>query len=295
MQQNINPRLVQVCTKDGLYLHGYISPNNNHKTVILHIHGFEGNFYENNFVHVLINETDIEKIAFLTVNTRGNGKETEFNTTGGDTKRIGARYELLEESHLDISAWIKFLIDQGYTEIILQGHSLGTLKVVRYMIEGEYKDKIIKLILLAPFDKKGLIVASNRQPLDELLEKATQIIKSGKGEDIVTKEFGDIELSYNTYVSWYKQDDLGRIFEFCSPNYKSSILEKITIPVLTLVGSKDDFFYATDPNQKEVAMEWLLNQLGKGEGKIIQDAAHSFSPNESLMAKEVTSFIKKEK
>lgn len=293
MQQNINARLVQVCTKDGLYLHGYFSPNNNQKTALLHIHGFEGNFYENNFVHVLLKETDVEKIAFLTVNTRGNGKETEFNTSDGNTKKIGARYELIEEAHLDISAWIKFLIDQGYTEIILQGHSLGTLKIIRYMVEGEYKDKVSKLILLAPFDKKGLIVASNRQPLDELLEKATQVIKSGKGEDLVAKEFDDIELSYNTYVSWYKQDELGRVFEFCTPNYKSTVLEKITIPVLTLVGSNDEFFYATNPKQKDEAMTWLLNQLVKGEGKIIQDAVHSFSPNESLMAKEVTSFIKK--
>ena len=64
--------------------------------------------------------------------------------------------ELLEEAHLDISAWIKFLLDEGYQEIILQGHSLGTIKVIRYLFEGEYKNKISKLILLAPFEKHAL-------------------------------------------------------------------------------------------------------------------------------------------
>ena len=47
------PRLLQATTSDGLYLHGYYVPSKNKKTAILHIHGFEGNFYENNFVHVL--------------------------------------------------------------------------------------------------------------------------------------------------------------------------------------------------------------------------------------------------
>jgi predicted alpha/beta hydrolase family esterase len=36
----------------------------------------------------------------------------------------------------------------------LQGHSLGTFKIVRYLFEGKYADKINKLILLAPFDIK---------------------------------------------------------------------------------------------------------------------------------------------
>lgn len=76
-----NNKLVQVNTLDGLYLHGYYAPTQDKKTVLLHIHGFEGNFYENNFIYVLADELEKNNIAFLTVNTRGNGSKTDFNTT----------------------------------------------------------------------------------------------------------------------------------------------------------------------------------------------------------------------
>ena len=46
---------------------------------------------------------------------------------------------------------------QGYSEFILAGHSLGTIKSVRYLFEGEYADTIRSLILLAPFDKMDIL------------------------------------------------------------------------------------------------------------------------------------------
>jgi predicted alpha/beta-fold hydrolase len=97
-------RLVQVNTSDGLYLHGYYVPTQDKKTALLHIHGFEGNFYENNFIYVLADELEKNNIAFLTVNTRGNGSKTDFNTVSGELRYIGGFKELLEEAHLDISA-----------------------------------------------------------------------------------------------------------------------------------------------------------------------------------------------
>lgn len=162
-------QLLQAATSDGLYLHGYYVPSDNKKIAVLHIHGFEGNFYENKFVHALINELEEKGIGFLTVNTRGNGRNTDFNTVDGKIVRVGAQYELLEEANLDITAWLKYLLNEGYEEIVLMGHSLGTIKVVRYLYEGELKDKVNKLILLAPFDRKGFFVSQNKD-LDEMLK-----------------------------------------------------------------------------------------------------------------------------
>ena len=107
-------KLVQISASDGIYLHGYFVPSDGKKVGVLHIHGFEGNFYENNFVHVLANEMEEKGVGFLAVNTRGNGKDTDFNTVDGKYKRIGARYELLEEAHLNITVWLKYLLEEGY-------------------------------------------------------------------------------------------------------------------------------------------------------------------------------------
>lgn len=290
-------KLLQITTSDGLYLHGYYVPSEDKKVGILHIHGFEGNFYENNFVHVLANEMEAKGIGFLTVNTRGNGRDTSFNTVDGKGKKIGARYELLEEAHLDITAWLKYLIDEGYKEIVLQGHSLGTMKAVRYLFEGEYKDKISKLILLCPFDKKGFMVINGKGNLEDLVNKAQKMVDEGKGDELISPEFddGDGATSYKTFVSWYKQDDLGRMFEFCSPKYDFPILKQIKVPTKIVVGSNDEYFYPTNPKHPEEAMELLLKNIPNSKGKIIDDAVHSFKSHEDIMAKEVSSFANNEK
>jgi len=252
-----NNQLVQVSTSDGLYLHGYYSPSCDKKTALLHIHGSEGNFYENNFIYVLEKHLNENNIAFLTVNTRGNGLTTDFNTVNGKIKTIGTQKELLEEAHLDISAWIKFLIEEGYQEIILQGHSLGTMKVIRYLFEGEHKDKVKKLILLAPFEKVRLP-----------------------------------ELSPETQESWAGSSDFARVFDFTSEDYDFPILKQIKIPTKIIVGEKDEYFYPTNPNDFQKIMDLLLNHIPNSQGVFIPDAVHSFKPNEELMAKEVINFIK---
>jgi pimeloyl-ACP methyl ester carboxylesterase len=283
-------KLLQITTSDGLYLHGYYVSSESKKVGILQIHGFEGNFYENNFVHVLANEMEEKGVGFLTVNTRGNGRDTDFNTTDGKTRRIGARYELLEEAHLDITAWLKYLINEGYKEIVLQGHSLGTMKAVRYLFEGEYKDKINKLILLSPFDKKGFMVVQKKD-IDSLLIKAQKMVDNGKGDELITPEFGGGTTSYKTFISWYKQDDLGRMFEFCTQDYDFPILKQIKIPTKIVVGSKDEYFYPTNPEYPEEAMELLLKNISNSKGKLIEGSVHSFKPYEAKMAKEVSSFV----
>lgn len=283
-------KLLEVSTSDGLYLHGYYVPSDHKRIGVLHLHGFEGNFYENKFVHVLANKMEQSGIGFLTVNTRGNGRDTDFNTVDGKYKKIGARYELLEEAHLDITAWLKSLIDEGYQEIVLMGHSLGTMKAVRYLFEGELIEKINKLILLAPFDKKGYMIVQ-KLDTEDLLIKAKKMVDEGNGDELITPEYGDGIASYKTFISWYKQDDLGRMFEFCSPNYNFPILKQIKIATKIVVGSKDEFFYPTNPTHPEEAMDILLKRIPNSEGEIIEGAVHSFAPHEDIMADEVINFI----
>lgn len=251
-------QLLQISTSDGLYLHGFYSPTSDKKVVVLHIHGYEGNFYENNFIYSLIKNLSQNNIAFLTVNTRGNNKNSDFNTVSGKYKTIGSWNELLEEAHLDISAWIKFLIDEGYQEIILQGHSLGTIKVIRYLFEGEYKNKITKLILLAPFEKKST----------------------------------PSSLSPKTKKSWDNETDFARVFDFSDINYGFPILKKINIPTKIIVGEKDPCFFPSDKNNYQKAMDILLTHIPNSQGVFIPKAIHSYKPNEDLMSQEVINFIK---
>jgi len=237
--------------------------------------------------------TNEQNVTFLVVNTRGCEKIKDFNTVSGENKTIGARHELLEESPIDIDAWIEFLIGQGYEEIILMGHSLGTMKVVRYLHEGKYKNKIKKLILLSPFDKKGLLQTYTETQIEELLIKAQEIVDQNRADEMISPEFDAIVVSYKTYISWYKQDDLGRMFEFVTKDYKFPALAKINVPTKIIVGSIDEFFHQSNPGHPEEAMEMMLKYIPQSEGKIIDGAVHSFAPHEEILSTEVIEFIKK--
>ena len=284
-------KLLRVSTADGLYLHGYYVPAEDKKAAVLNIHGMNGNFYEVNYVYILADELEKNGIGFLTVNTRGNGKDTDFDTVDEKIVRIGSRYELLEDAHLDITSWLKFLINEGYKEIILTGHSAGTIKVVRYLFEGELKDKVNKLILLAPIDALGARIAKRRNNIFDFLKKAKEKVGEGKGDSLVTSEFDHDVLSYKTFISWYRQEDLGRMFEFCSKNYNFPVLRKIKIPTKVIVGSKDEYFHPRNPKYLEEAMEILLKNIPNSTGKIIDKAGHCFVSHEAEMAREICQFI----
>ena len=284
-------KLLQITTSDGLFLHGYYMPSESKKVALLHIHGMEGNFYQDNFVHTLTKELEENEIGFLTVNTRGDGKDTDFNTVSGEIVRVGSRYELLEEAHLDITAWIKFLVDEGYKELILQGHSAGTVKVVRYLFEGELKDKVNKLILLSPIDPLGFRIANGRNNIEDFLRKAQNKVDDGNGDELITSEFDHDVLSYRTFVSWYRRDDLGKMFEFCDTHYDFPVLKQINIPTKIITGSKDEYLHPSNPEHPEEAMNILLNNIPNSKGKIIEGSVHSFKPHEDVMVDEVITFI----
>ncbi len=288
------PQIVRVTTADGIILNGFLQPGAKEKIALLHIHGFEGNFYENYFLEVIAKELHKQDIAWLPVNTRGNGKDTDLLTTDHKYRRIGAHFELLEEAYLDIDAWVEFLQQLGYEKIVLMGHSLGTMKAVRYFSEGKHAKSIQKLILLAPFDKKGLLVSEKRPSLENLLTRAQTIVDVGRGDELITEEFDSITLSYKTYVSWYKQDELGRCFEFCTKDYDLPALKKIAIPTKILVGSKDEFFHPTNADNPQEAMDKMLAAFPHAIGTIIAGSVHSFYPNEHILAQEILSFIGEE-
>lgn len=286
-----NNILVRISTQDGIYLHGYYVPSEEKKVAVLNIHGMYGNFYEVNYVSVLADELEKNRVVFLTVNTRGNGKDTDFDTVDGKIKRIGSRYELLEEAHIDITGWINFLINEGYSKIVLIGHSAGTLKIVRYLFEGELKDKVSKLILLAPIDALGARIANGRSDIAEFLKKAQEKVNKGRGEELITPEFDHDVLSYQTFISWYKQDNLSRMFEFFNKDYDFPLLKKIKIPTKIIVGSKDKFFHPSNPEHLKEAMEILLKNIPNVTGMIIENTDHCFVSHENDLVNEIKGFI----
>jgi pimeloyl-ACP methyl ester carboxylesterase len=286
--------LPRVETRDKLLLRGLYVKGDKNKPAIIHVHGFQGDFFTNEFLKKIAEKLHEKNFGFVAIQNRGTGIESEIyakNKKG--LVYAGANFELLEEAYIDIDAWVKFLLDEGYKEIILEGHSLGTMKVVRYLSEGKYVGKIKKLILLAPFDIMQLLEDATKGKWPEYLKKAEQKVKEGKGRELIPEEYLDVKISYQTYVSHHKQDDFEKMFAVHDKNYKFPLLNKIQIPVKIIVGTEDPYFNPANPKDPQEALETLLKNIKNSEGQLIMGSGHGYEEYEDLVADGVLHFISK--
>ncbi len=268
---------ISITTSDNKKFNGICLEGSKDKPAVIYIHGMFGDYKTPNFVNNLKEGLIKNNFAYLATNNRGKGENS--------------RYELLEEAHLDITAGIKFLIDKGYNKIILIGHSAGTLKVVRYLSEGNYKDSVIKLILVAPIDPLGGRIAHGRNNIEEFLKRAQEKVDEGKGNEMITSEFDHDDVSYQTFISWYKRDNLGRMFEFCNKEYDFPVLKQIKIPVKAIAGTKDEYLHPSSPEHPEEAMNILSKHIKNFDYKIVEGSGHNFNGFEKELVDEIMNFI----
>lgn len=279
-------QLVKVTTADNLQLSGLYQDGSVEKTAYILIHGFTADFYSHPFYHTIAAKLKIAHSALILAQNRGTGLHTEFIMPNGEGKYLGSFYEKIEEAHLDISAFIKLLLEEGYTKIGLIGHSLGTIKVVRYLFEGEYKNNISELILLAPFDKNAFMERKAPGQRNKFLSSAKDMIDSGHGRDIVpVPEYEDYPMTYENYVSWYEDNDLSNMWDFYRKGYGFPILQKIDIPVKVIIGENDEF--TTYPEFDETPakiLEIMKKHLNKCQTFLVEDSNHTYFGHEDEVA-----------
>jgi len=286
-------QLVQTTTSDDLILSGLYNEGSKDKEAIVYIHGFEGDFYSNSFLHSLADSLSEAKYGFVLCQTRGTGKRIELmngeRTKGYD---FGGHYEKLSEAHLDISAWINFLKQQGYSKVILVGHSLGTIKVTRYLFEGEHKDLVTKLVLFAPFDKNGYIENKTQGEWHEHVKIAEQKINEGNALEMIPSTFDDYPMTYQTYYSWYEESEINLIWDFYRPQYKSPFLESINIPVIVIIGENDEFFFTKEVGGSfKQSQEYLQNNIKNLLFYKAEGSGHTYVGHEDEVAKVAIDFI----
>ncbi len=285
--------LVQTLTRDDLRLSGLYVSGETSKTAVILIHGFLSDFYSHKFFHNIQENLNSQGIASVAVQTRGTGITTEIiKKDRNKSVWIGSLYEKLEDAHLDISAWIEFLRAKGYNKITLLGHSLGTIKSVRYLFEGEYKDIIEKIILLAPFDKNGYIERFSKGKWKEHFDAAVAKTKSGQGEEVIPDYYDDYTMSYNTYASWYSQTDLSCMWDFYrSGSYEFPTLKSIKIPTKIIVGDNDEFFYIPEFSTLESTKDTLKKNIENLDLNVIKGSGHTFVGFEDEVVNSVVDFL----
>ena len=280
----------RIIAKDGLELHSLLfEPERKTTNALIHIHGWVGNFYENQFIDHIAKKAVSEGFAFLTFNNRGAGIINDFIKRKGrkiSYIRIGGSLEEFKDCVVDIKAVIDFLSKRGYKRIILQGHSLGCQKITFYQYKT--KDKRVKsLVLLAPVDDTGFVKRDLGKKYKKALDITKDMVKKGKGNDPVPGWMAFYPLlnaSMFLNVADTKSAS-GRLFDY-SGNLKE--IKSINCPKLVVFGSKDE--YQDDPSEK---LKILKREVKNCDTKLIKNSGHGFVGFEERLSKIISSWLKK--
>lgn len=268
--------LVRINSLDGIEQPGILYfPNEKTERIVIHVHGLYGNFYENRFLDVLAKTYTDQGYAFLTFNNRGVGAISELSK-GDDFTIIGACFEKFQDSLLDLEGVINWVKENGYKEIVLEGHSYGCNKVLYYYVKKK-NPSIKKIVLLGPCDipsecKKFL----SGEEYEKAKEESTRLVREGKEEELIDfLVMPNKKISAGTYYYDFLpggEDDFIRYGD--GKERKSDVLNSLDIPVLVIFGDIDECVL-TEPI--EVVKDYLQSNILDCNIEIIEGADHSYT------------------
>ena len=281
-----------ISTEDGLQLHGVLyQPEKETDTVLVHVHGMGGNFYENKFLENIAKTLTDSGIAFFPFNNRGNGNITDFVRIKNNKKDFvtyGTTNERFEDSLLDIQAGINFVKEKGFTKVHLSGHSLGAPKVAYYA--SKVKENLQSVIFLSPSDMLGL-VRGDKDQFEKEITNAKRMIKEGNGDNLLPDYvWGEYPVKADTYINLFGDESETAIFNFLNKDLGFETISKIDKPILSIMGRKDDVAIIPIEEIMET-MEKETTSSPRSETKILGDSNHGYQGYEQELADVLKNWI----
>jgi pimeloyl-ACP methyl ester carboxylesterase len=281
----MNGALCRAVTKDGLELVGFAAfPAGCSAVGVLHVHGLEGNFYENRFIDAAADACCNAGCAFLAGNTRGHDYISDIIRTDPASGaigyvQIGGLYERLRDCVEDIRAWAGWLQQRGCDRIILQGHSHGAVKVLHYLSTAN-DTAVAGLILLSPSDDFGLARQRLGKRFAEALALAAQLVRAGCERDLMPDEFFPYPTSAGAFLDTLGPDSLALAFNLSRTDRRDfPELNAVRVPVLMVTGTFEEAFAQT-PKEYVARVGYELTSAPSFDSAIIKDAPHNYLGHE---------------
>lgn len=284
--------LQRIVADDGIELVGLLyEPDQPASKILVHVHGMAGNFYENRFLDYLAHTLTAAGVAFFAFNNRGCELAKDLRKHEGEKRtlvRIGDAFEKFEDSALDIKAAVDFAASKGFSAVHLSGHSLGGPKVAYYLASTQDK-RVRSVVFISPADMVGLAKQNAHYERDR--STAEKMITEGKGaEQMPFLVWDENNLSADTYLSITSERSPVAIFNLYDKNDPLATLGKISVPALTIMGSKDEALTVSVEELMSRTKAALTNSP-KAETNIMGDAKHSYAGYEQQLADAVSGWI----
>lgn len=280
-------------TEDEIELVGLLErPTNPTKRVVISVHGMQSNCLKRR-EDILSKEISNAGVAYFAFNNRGAELMTYTRkTTGEKILNGGSVYEDVLDGYYDIKGVINKMLELGYTDIYLQGHSLGCTKIVYTYnkLKNENNVKNIKGIMLL-----SLVDIPDCQKYDlgnkyaEMMEYAENKEKEGNLNDLMPIESFDHPICVRSYLRYFKYNKDIDFARFWDKDYNFKELNNIQIPLFLRWGNVHDLVVQNLDDLIEFLKSKIHNE--KLDIGYIDGADHGYTGKEETLAKEIISFI----
>ena len=272
--------LVSVETRDRVVLHGAFFEGELRKPAVIILHGAAMNFHTGvgRFMPEFLNP---HGYACLSGNHRGH----DFGTAPDIDKQpiLGVMRERFLDCVYDVGAWIEYVLQKGFQEVVLLGHSQAIPKIL-YSQNIEQYPGVQGLVLISPppsVSKMMRFLVSDDY-YERGLFKAHELAELGMDDQlIVIRGRGTMPWIFTpgTFLSFYGPD---------TPADTEELVRNVFCPILLVRGSED-----FKPVSKEL-LENIKKKAGSAETcKIIEihGADHFYSQHEQALGRVILQWL----
>jgi pimeloyl-ACP methyl ester carboxylesterase len=316
--RGISGEFCRVRTTDALELNGfYCAAGSRERKVgnpicLVHVHGWDGNFYENRFIDYAAEVCARRGFGFVSGNNRGHdyiadilrnrriqkSETRDQNSELGKRQRekldyvqVGGMYEKLADSVADIKAWIDFAVARGAKRVVLQGHSHGAIKVVHYLTTTR-DPRVCGLILLSPSDDMGWARKQLGQRFLWVLARARELVRAGNGRQLLPAKDFPYPVSAATFFDCYNKGSITGIFNLSRTDREEfPELVSIRVPVLLAVGTVEEAFVGAPRKYVDDVRACMVN-CPSFTGAVIDGAPHNYLGHEPQLASVLDDWLK---
>jgi pimeloyl-ACP methyl ester carboxylesterase len=279
---------------------------------VVHVHGWDGNFYENRFVDHAAQVCSGMGIGFVSGNNRGHdyiadilrdkrSQKLEARSQKSEVRKgqadrldyvqVGGMYEKLTDCVPDIKAWVDFAVGRGAKRVILQGHSHGAIKVAHYLIATR-DPRVGGLILLSPSDDMGIARKQLGERFLWVLARAREMTSKGSGRTLLSDKDFSYPVSAATFFDCHNKNSITGMFNMSRTDRREfPELASISVPVLVAVGTVEEAFVGK-PQKYVEAIRARMVDCPSFTGAVVEGAPHNYLGRESELAKVLATWLK---
>ncbi len=280
---------VEFQTPNGLQLRGlWYGPKKPERT-ILFVHGLGGSVFS---MRNLLPGLADKKTAVLSFGNRGHDQVSVLTRHVGTKKeriQAGAAHEKFVDCVDDIDGAIAFVKQQGAQSIYLAGHSTGCQKSAYWAYKRGQGVKGI--ILLAPIsDWAAAMKIQGVAQVQKATRAAMKLVAAKKPHTLLPEGVWHETLDAQRFLSLYSRDSVEEIFSYAQPKKSPKVLRSIKIPMLVLMGEKDEF---ADRPASEIGLWFKAYIADHSSVDVIVGATHGFDNAEEQTAETIRKFIQR--